>query len=94
MTSQPNSKGTLQLQEEKKPTQDNSLAEEGPSREEIERRAHQIYLERGGVSGRDLDDWLQAERELKDPMTGFGAWNPLRKSVSDEIKNLNKEDLP
>lgn len=32
---------------------------------EIERRAYQIYLERGELPGRDLDDWLQAERELQ-----------------------------
>lgn len=31
---------------------------------EIERRAYEIYLERGEQPGRDLDDWLQAEREL------------------------------
>ena len=33
--------------------------------EEIRRRAYQIYLERGEQPGRDLDDWLQAERELE-----------------------------
>jgi hypothetical protein len=33
--------------------------------EEIRRRAHEIYLERGEQPGRDLDDWLQAERELE-----------------------------
>jgi hypothetical protein len=33
--------------------------------EEIRRRAYEIYLERGEQSGRDLDDWLQAERELQ-----------------------------
>jgi hypothetical protein len=38
-----------------------------PAREEeIRRRAYEIYLERGGQPGRELDDWLQAERELKD----------------------------
>jgi hypothetical protein len=35
-----------------------------PTREEIELRAHQIYVERGGAHGQDVDDWLQAEREL------------------------------
>jgi hypothetical protein len=35
-------------------------------KEEIRRRAYQIYLESGGQPGRELDDWLQAERELKD----------------------------
>jgi len=35
-----------------------------PTREEIEVRAYQIYVERGGAHGQDLDDWLQAERVL------------------------------
>jgi hypothetical protein len=32
--------------------------------QEIKRRAYEIYLERGEEPGRDLEDWLQAEREL------------------------------
>jgi hypothetical protein len=36
-----------------------------PTREqEIRRRAYEIYLERGEEPGHDLEDWLQAEREL------------------------------
>jgi hypothetical protein len=34
--------------------------------DEIRRRAYEIYLERGEQPGRDMDDWLQAERELQD----------------------------
>jgi hypothetical protein len=33
--------------------------------EKIGRRAYEIYLERGKQSGRDVDDWLQAEQELE-----------------------------
>jgi hypothetical protein len=33
--------------------------------EAIRSRAHQLYEERGAEPGHDLDDWLQAERELK-----------------------------
>ena len=33
-------------------------------REAIARRAYELYQRRGGAHGRDLDDWLQAEREL------------------------------
>jgi hypothetical protein len=33
--------------------------------EEIRRRAYEIYLERGEQPGSELDDWLQAERELE-----------------------------
>jgi hypothetical protein len=36
-----------------------------PIREEIELRAHRIYVERGGSHGQDVEDWLQAERELE-----------------------------
>ena len=32
--------------------------------QKIRFRAYEIYLERGGQSGGDLDDWFQAEREL------------------------------
>ncbi len=35
-----------------------------PSQEEIAARAHEIYLERGGEEGRDVEDWLRAEAEL------------------------------
>ena len=35
-----------------------------PTREEIARRAFEIYMGRGQVSGREVEDWAQAEREL------------------------------
>ena len=31
----------------------------------IARRAYERYLERGRVSGNEIDDWLQAEREIQ-----------------------------
>jgi hypothetical protein len=37
-----------------------------PAREEIERRAYELYLARGEVHGQDQDDWLQAERDLRE----------------------------
>jgi hypothetical protein len=37
-----------------------------PSHEEIARRAHEIFLARGGNPGSEEDDWLQAERELRE----------------------------
>ena len=36
-----------------------------PSHEEIQARAYQLYLERGAGECRALDDWLQAEAELR-----------------------------
>jgi hypothetical protein len=35
-----------------------------PNRDDIRRRAYEIHLEHGGLSGRELADWLQAEAEL------------------------------
>jgi hypothetical protein len=35
-----------------------------PRIERIARRAHEIYVARGGEHGKALDDWLQAEREI------------------------------
>ena len=35
-----------------------------PTREQIARRAYEIFLSRGGAPGHDTDDWLQAEYEL------------------------------
>ena len=34
------------------------------SEQEIRRRAYEIYLEHGAQPGQELEDWLQAEREL------------------------------
>ena len=34
------------------------------SEQEIRRRAYEIYLERGAEPFHELEDWLQAEREL------------------------------
>ena len=36
-------------------------------REAIEARAYQLYEERGGEHGRDLEDWSRAETELRGP---------------------------
>ncbi|MFQ5640226.1 MAG: DUF2934 domain-containing protein [bacterium] len=36
-----------------------------PSDNEIRERAFQIFMNRGGQPGQDLQDWLEAENELK-----------------------------
>ena len=36
-----------------------------PTREQIEALAHAIWVDRGCPEGRDLDNWLEAERQLK-----------------------------
>lgn len=34
------------------------------SSEEVARRAYELFVARGAGHGRDLDDWLEAERQL------------------------------
>ena len=42
-----------------------------PSGEEIARRAYELYLQRGDEQGKDVEDWLRAEKELSDdPVAG------------------------
>lgn len=38
-----------------------------PADEEIAQRAYELYLARGGTDGHDLEDWLEARRQLEDP---------------------------
>ncbi len=40
-----------------------------PTREQIERRAHQMYVERGSRNGDELADWLAAEKDLTQFLT-------------------------
>jgi hypothetical protein len=36
-----------------------------PTKQQIRQRAYELYERRGRTDGHDLDDWLQAEREIK-----------------------------
>jgi len=45
-------------------TQERGRLSASTREDKIRRRAFEIYLERGSEPGRDLEDWLQAEREL------------------------------
>lgn len=50
-----------------------------PTRDEIARRAYELYLSRGGAAGHDLDDWLQAEYELMQlPVREIARLDPPR----------------
>ena len=51
----------------------------GPTLAEIRQRAFEIHIERGGIHGCDLDDWVQAERELKEKYNQSSDESPIRK---------------
>lgn len=59
----------------KKPTiSESNIAEEMMLDEnKIRMRAYQVYEERGKEDGRDLDDWLKAEEEIRRAVRGVAA---------------------
>ena len=42
----------------------------------IAARAHEMFQSRGGEHGRDLDDWLQAEQEVRASLSGETLLSP------------------
>ena len=61
---------------------DETTVYHAPSHEEITRRAHEIYLERGDLPGNELDDWLRAERELQKVALFARDWNRVQQLVA------------
>ncbi len=41
-----------------------AVAPHAPSSDQIAERAYQLFLARGGWHGHDMEDWLEAERQL------------------------------
>jgi len=60
------------------PRSEETSTNRAPTHEEIRRRAYEIYLERGGLPGDELDDWLRAERELQKVALFKQGWNRLQ----------------
>ena len=63
----------------------NGGAEHFGDSEAIARRAYEIYQNRGGYDGSDLDDWLEAERQLKpgpNDVTGPAPEKPKRRKTA------------
>src|SRR2546423_12331835 len=46
---------------------------DSPSHSEIAARAEKIYRESGCIPGRDLENWVRAENELKQRLENNGA---------------------
>jgi hypothetical protein len=44
--------------------------------EDLERRAFELYEQRGGEHGHDWDDWLEAEREIRGAEAQSDRQNP------------------
>jgi hypothetical protein len=83
MASKNRSNGNLELRAKSVQRQaDETSARPAPSDEEIRRRAYEIYLERGGLPGDEIDDWLRAERELQKVALFTRDWNRVQQRVA------------
>ena len=49
-----------------------------PDSKAVAERAYQLYLARGGEDGHDLEDWIRAERELRQGKPQNRAAQPAR----------------
>ena len=59
----------------------------------IARRAFEIFERNGRIFGRDLDDWLQAESELLQPVRIEMAESPKDLIVRAEVPGFTAKDL-
>ena len=90
MSSKPKRKGITEIQATSIQEETGGVSVGNSARdEEIRRRAYEIYRERGEQPGRELDDWLQAERELERQM----FLNPARGSATADIEALTLTDV-
>jgi len=55
------------------------------SGEEIARRAHELYIERGGEHGKDVEDWVRAEKELSDKPVA----EPAKTRAAQAVRNAS-----
>ena len=56
---------TTEAKAASKPGQPSKARASALTDEEISQRAYELYQQRGAEPGNDMDDWLQAERELQ-----------------------------
>jgi DUF2934 family protein len=57
--------GEKKMADKKETVKSPALNGSGPTEDEIRKRAYELYQERDGGPGNALEDWLQAEAELK-----------------------------
>ena len=48
-----------------RPAQRDHTNGDSPTREDIERRAYELFIARGAIHGNDLEDWFRAEQEFR-----------------------------
>ena len=58
------------------------------TREMIEKKAYELFLARGGEHGADMNDWLEAERQLRAEIAAPAK--PTRAPASSRKVSANK----
>jgi hypothetical protein len=86
--SKPNETLEVHLRAVQPPTEDVAVKHE-PNHDQIRRRAYEIYLEGGSLPGRELDDWLRAERELRKVALFAQDWNRLQQRHRSDSGDRN-----
>ena len=59
-----------------------------PTAEEIERRAYELYLERGCEDGHDLADWFAAEKELTELAEASASTAPKARATAASLRSM------
>lgn len=77
-----------------KPTSGSTGSATGPQikHDQIADRARRLWMERGSPGGRDLEHWLDAERQLREEMAGrppAGASGKTPSDVDEAEKRLD-----
>ena len=58
-----------------------------PTPEQIQKRAYEIFEARGGAPGHEMEDWFQAERELKAGVAPLLKKAPARPPITSSPQN-------
>lgn len=66
------------------------LHQDVPTKAQIQLRAYELYVQRGGEDGRELEDWLAAERELRNQHSSVSGKSDRRESTSTDRQERPK----
>jgi len=57
-----------------------------PTQQQIRQRAYELYMERGCKPGRELEDWLMAEKELSELAAAQTSWAGTDLAAEQELR--------
>jgi hypothetical protein len=57
-----------------------------PTQGQIQQRAYELYMKRGCEPGREIEDWLIAEKELTEPAVAQISWAGTDLAAEQELR--------